>query len=129
MAYLDEAQAGSTQPKPSVGLAPKRPLSPRQTEWQAQIFRQKGWKSKTADQAVLKSAIQPMINKALSTLIGQPGSAAPLKDAKLDPGKEFKAYIKALEAYEKLPAPHAEQPQYAKLRDELRKAAQDYIAH
>jgi hypothetical protein len=129
MAYLDEAQARPTQPKPATGQAPRRPLSPPQTEWRGQFFRQKGWQSKTAGQAVLKTAIQPMIDKALSTLIGQPGSAAPLKDAKLEPGKEFKAYIKALEAYEKLKAPHVEQPQYAKLRDELHKAAQDYIAH
>jgi hypothetical protein len=94
-------------------------VSPEAVAWAAKMFRVRGWKSNTAKNKALKADLDGVAANLLQP--DGPDSAAALTAEKLDPGSEFKTYMKCLAAYEQAPDPKA-----AAL---LRTAAEIYIAH
>ena len=122
MSESDEDLGSGQQAPQVVGV-----ISPEQLKWQARVFQQKGWTSKrTAQVKLVKEMVAAFRDLDGATL--QPGQgndcSAKLESEKLDPGKEFKAYLAALKQFESAP-----EPRDPALAGQLRDAANAYVAH
>jgi hypothetical protein len=105
-----------------VRQPPPRPraLEANFIKWSAEIFRDRGWKSRRTEHEALKGQLDT-VAAGLFDPKGE-NSAAALTAGKLSPGREFKDYLAALSDFEK-------SPQDGKLAAKAKSAAEAYIAH
>jgi Phosphatidylinositol 3- and 4-kinase len=98
-------------------------LTDKQIAWRAQVFRVRGWQSKSVEQTAMFVEMAKVTKQFEETAFPQ-GGAQTLMDSKLDPGKEFKNYMATLDRFEKMTPPRPKRDVEA-----LKGAAQAYLDH